>query len=476
MVRTDQAYINQYLVYDEVFEACEACEKACVEADYFLRKEARKSYLDTYFSEALNFGAKKAPVKTENNVFAKIGKAIVTLIEKIKAAIIHIKDSIFGTQKKTEAANKALQKIFAENPEMKKTIMKGIKKEWFTIYDVAAYKNDIMGLIKMVDQAKIDNQTAMDKFQDMTDKVKKGVVTGAAITGGLSILKGITEINKSRTSLQSTMEAMQHMAEAIKDDTTNKGKDPHSITTVARILGGAVKVLIGLDKNYETNAERAAKAAEEQAKAEAEAKAKQKDADDAESRRRNDESYQWKVDAHNRELSRNAAEDAARQEEAKKKEEEAKRKAETDAYNASVDTTNSTFIRRRDAAQRAIDDYNKKVELYVNYAASQNCTSTTDNRYTSLKNDVEKAFNRISETYSDFVSGGVRDSMRIGFVGRVDRLVTSKSNKMPDVHDIEDTINYGQRIVFNPSGKGSSNKSSSSNGNSFRVKRKNKKS
>ena len=478
MVRTDQAYINQYLVYDEAFEACEACEKACVEADYFLRKEARKSYLDTYFSEALNFGAKKAPVKTENNVFAKIGKAIVTLIEKIKAAIIHIKDSIFGTQKKTEAANKALQKIFAENPEMKKTIMKGLKKEWFTIYDVAAYKNDVVGLIKMVDQAKIDNQTAMDKFQEITDKVKKGIITGGAITGGLGILKGITEINKSRTSLQDTMEAMQHMAEAIKDDTTNKGKDPNSVSTKARILGGAVKVLMGLDKNYETNAEKAAKLAEEQAKAEADVKAKQKEDDDAENKRRNDESYQWKVDAHNRELARNAAEDAARQEDAKKKEEEAKKKAETDAYNASVDTTNRSFIRRRDSAQRAIDDYNKKVELFVNYAASQACTSTDDDRFKSLRDDVEDAFSRISNTYSEFVKGGVRDSIRSAFIGTVAQMVTRKGNKMPKEHEVEDAINKGQKLFFNPNGNGSSNNSSSSSsgGNSFRVKRKNKKS
>lgn len=435
MVRTDQAYINQYLVYDEVFEACEACEKACVEADYFLRKEARKNYLDTYFSEALNFGAKKSPAKTEDNIFAKIGKAIVNLIEKIKNAIKHIKDSIFGTQKKTEAANKALQKIFAENPEMKKTIMKGLKKEWFTIYDVAAYKNDIMGLIKMVDQAKIDNQTAMDKFQDMTDKVKNGVVTGAAITGGLSILKGITEINKSRTSLQSTMEAMQHMAEAIKDDATNKGKDPHSISTIARILGGAVKVLIGLDKNYETNAEKAVRLAEEHDK---------------------------------------AKEDAARQEEAKKKEEEAKKQAETDAYNQSVDATNKAFIRRRDSAQRAIDDYNKKVELFVNYAASDACTSTTDNHFISLKKDVEDAFSRISDTYSEFVKGGVRDSIRSAFIGKVAQMVTRKGNKMPGEHEVEDAINKGQKLFFNPNGNGSSNNgSSSTNGSkSFRVRRK----
>lgn len=451
MVRTDQAYINQYLVYDEVFEACDACEKACVEADYFLRKEARKNYLDTYFSEALNFGAKKSSAKTEDNIFAKIGKAIVTLIEKIKNAIKHIKDSIFGTQKKTEAANKALQKIFAENPEMKKTIMKGLKKEWFTIYDVAAYKNDIMGLIKMVDQAKIDNQTAMDKFQDMTDKVKKGIVTGAAITGGLSILKGITEINKSRTSLQSTMEAMQHMAEAIKDDTTNKGKDPNSISTKARILGGAVKVLVGLDKNYETNAERAAKAAEDQAKAEADAKAKQRESEAAIDRQRRDTEYQRHEEEYQRnETARKAAE---------------QRQAEADAYNASVNTTNAAFTRRRDSAQKAIDDYNKKVEQCVRYAASQQCSGLSDNHYTQLRDAVEDAFNRIQNTYSDFVNGDVRDTMRIGIIGRINSMVVRKGNSMPAEHDIEDTINYGQRFVFNPNGRNNSNNQTGRNNN-----------
>lgn len=443
MVRTDQAYINQYLVYDEVFEACDVCEKACVEADYFLRKEARKSYLDTYFSEALNFGAKKTPAKTNTNVFAKIGKAIVDLIKKIKAAIIHIKESIFGTQKKTEAANKALQKILAENPEMKKTIMKGIKKEWFTIYDVAAYKNDVVGLIKMVDQAKIDNQTAMDKFQEITDKVKKGVVTGAAVTGGLSILKGITEINKSRTSLQSTMEAMQHMAEAIKDDASNNGKDPNAVTTKARILGGAFKVLAGLDKNYETNAEKAAKLAEEQARQDAEKKAQQKEADAAIDRQRHEEAYQ--------------RDEAARKEAEKKK-------AESDAYNASVDSTNASFKRRRDSAQRAIDDYNKKVELCVKYAASQQCSGLSDSHYIKLREDLEEAFERIQYTYNDFVNGTVTDTMRTGITGRINNMVHGKKNKMPGVHEIEDLINYGQRFVFNPNGRnGNSNKGRNNN-------------
>lgn len=267
MVRTDQAYINQHLVYDEVFEACEACEKACVEADYFLRKEARKSYLDTYFSEALNFGAKKAaPAKEESNIFAKIGKAIVTLIEKIKAAIKHITDSILGTQRRTEKANKDLQKILAENPEMKKTIMKGLKKEWFTVYDVASYKNDVVGLIKMVDQAKIDNATAMDKLKEAGEKFKKGAIAAGAIGVGIgSTLKVVTEINKQRKSLGEMITDFQKLCEQKKDEAEKQGKPSNIITTSIRILTSAVQVALGIDKTCENNAKGAAEVVEQAA-------------------------------------------------------------------------------------------------------------------------------------------------------------------------------------------------------------------
>ena len=267
MVRTDQAYINQYLVYDEVFEACEACEKTCVEADYFLRKEARKSYLDTYFSEALNFGAKKAaPAKEESNIFAKIGKAIVTLIEKIKAAIKHITDSILGTQRRTEKANKDLQKILAENPEMKKTIMKGLKKDWFTVYDVASYKNDVVGLIKMVDQAKIDNATAMDKLKEAGEKFKKGAIAAGAIGVGIgSTLKVVTEINKQRKALGEMITDFQKLCEQKKEEAEKQGKPSNIITTSIRILTSAVQVALGIDKTCENNAKDAAEVAEQAA-------------------------------------------------------------------------------------------------------------------------------------------------------------------------------------------------------------------
>lgn len=253
MVRTDQAYINQYLVYDEVFEACEACEKACVEADYFLRKEARKSYLDTYFSEALNVGAKKND-KTEDNIFAKIGKAIVTLIEKIKKGIKHITDAILGSERRNAKTNSAVQKIIAENPELKKDIIKGVRNEWFTSYDVAGYKNDIIGLINMIDQAKIDNATAMDKFKMSTEKFRKGTVKVIAGAGAATALfKFVTELNNQRKALRDMATDVQKLCEKKKEEAEKKGKDAGVISNVLRIITSTIQVLFGIDKQLEDN-------------------------------------------------------------------------------------------------------------------------------------------------------------------------------------------------------------------------------
>lgn len=257
MVRTDQAYINEYLVYDEVFEACEACERACVEADYFMMKQARRDYLDAYFSEALNFG--KKPQQEETNIFAKLGKAIVTLLNKIRDFIRKITDAILGTQRRTAKANSAIQKIIADNPELKNKILKGVKKEWFTIYDVAAYKNDVIGLINMMDQAKIDNATAMDKFKEATAKLGKGTMTALAGTGGvLGAIKCIGEITKSRDAISKTSKSLENMTKVVQSEVEKaakeKGQDPNGFrakaTTKVRILSGAIQVLIGYDKKY----------------------------------------------------------------------------------------------------------------------------------------------------------------------------------------------------------------------------------
>lgn len=259
MVKTDQSYINQYLTYDLVFEACDACERACIEADYLLRKSQRDAYLNSFFEASL-FGKKKDPVvkKTdaaEDNFFAKIGKAISDLIKKITDFIKDIGAAITGKQRDIDADTKAVNKIIAENPELKNTIVKGIKKEWFTKHDVAAYKNDIVGLINMLDQGKIDNETAIDKFNDATKKFVTGAKDAAIATLTISgAMKLASNINNFRTENKKLADDLRKSAEEIKDATAKAGKNPKSISTQVKILTNALKVIVGIDREQDTAA------------------------------------------------------------------------------------------------------------------------------------------------------------------------------------------------------------------------------
>lgn len=260
MVKTDQSYINQYLKYDLVFEACDECERACIEADYLLRKSQRDAYLNSFFEASL-FGKKKDPVvkkadAAEDNFFAKIGKAISDLIKRITDFIKDIGAAITGKQRDIDTDTKAVNKIIAENPELKNTIVKGIKKEWFTKHDVAAYKNDIVGLINMLDQGKIDNETAMDKFNESTKKFVTGAKDAAVATLTISgAMKLASNINNFRTENRKLADDLRKSAEEIKDATTKAGKNPKSISTQVKILTNALKVIVGIDQEQDAAAD-----------------------------------------------------------------------------------------------------------------------------------------------------------------------------------------------------------------------------
>lgn len=286
MVKTDQSYINQYLKYDLVFEACDECERACIEADYLLRKSQRDAYLNSFFEASL-FGKKKDPVvkkadAAEDNFFAKIGKAISDLIKRITDFIKDIGAAITGKQRDIDADTKAVNKIIAENPELKNTIVKGIKKEWFTKHDVAAYKNDIVGLINMLDQGKIDNESAMEKFNDATKKFVNGAKNAAIASLTISgAMKLASNINNFRTENKKLADDLRKSAEDIKDATTKAGKNPKSISTQVKILTNALKVIVGIDKKQSTvaddlaNLAKNANAAVAEVNSEADAKARQ---------------------------------------------------------------------------------------------------------------------------------------------------------------------------------------------------------
>ena len=133
--------------------------------------------------------------------------------------------------------------------------MKGIKKEWFTKHDVAAYKNDIVGLINMLDQGKIDNETAMDKFNESTKKFVTGAKDAAVATLTISgAMKLASNINNFRTENKKLADDLRKSAEDIKDATTKAGKNPKSISTQVKIITNALKVIVGIDQKQDAAA------------------------------------------------------------------------------------------------------------------------------------------------------------------------------------------------------------------------------
>jgi hypothetical protein len=368
MVKTDQSYINQYLKYDLVFEACDECERACIEADYLLRKSQRDAYLNSFFEASL-FGKKKDPVvkkadAAEDNFFAKIGKAISDLIKRITDFIKDIGAAITGKQRDIDADTKAVNKIIAENPELKNTIVKGIKKEWFTKHDVAAYKNDIVGLINMLDQGKIDNESAIEKFNDATKKFVNGAKNAAIASLTISgAMKLASNINNFRTENKKLADDLRKSAEEIKDSTTKAGKNPKSISTQVKILTNALKVIVGIDQKQDT----AAKELQDQAAV----------------------------------LKRQAKEtDAA-----------------VNAVNSEADTK-----ARQDAA-KAVKDYNDAASALLDAAIKH----ADDKEYSAAKTDYITKYRTITDNLHDYVDG--LDKMQVNyhsFLKQCDDIHTSK--------------------------------------------------
>ena len=368
MVRTDQSYINQYLKYDLVFEACDACERACIEADYLLRKSQRDAYLNSFFEASL-FGKKKDPVvkkadDAEDNFFAKIGKAISDLIKKITDFIKDIGAAITGKQRDIDADTKAVNKIIAENPELKNTIVKGIKKEWFTKHDVAAYKSDIVGLINMLDQGKIDNETAIDKFNESTKKFVTGAkdtaIAALTISGAMKLA---SNINNFRSENKKLADDIRSMAEKTRDDVTKAGKNPKSISTQVKILTNALKVIVGLDRQQDAAAD---------------------------------------------ELKNQAA----------------KLKKQTNETNAAVNAVNSEAdVKARQDAADAVKEYNAAASALLDAAIKH----ADDKEYSTARGDYIKKYRTITDNLYDYVDG--LDKMQVNysnFLSQCDDFHTSK--------------------------------------------------
>jgi hypothetical protein len=133
--------------------------------------------------------------------------------------------------------------ILAKNPQLKKQVAEGIKKEWFTYRDVAAYEKDVAGLINMLDQKAIDNATFLDRMSKAADKFNKSaapiISVGCTIAGLVTLVPKMLKGCKETTDF---LGSMNGQLEKIKEETENNRTDKNQDHITAKV--NAIRTVI----------------------------------------------------------------------------------------------------------------------------------------------------------------------------------------------------------------------------------------
>lgn len=206
-MKTNHKYINEYLLSDEVMEACQECENSIIWDMYEYNNKIRQIKLNSFFESSSDESA--LVEKEKKNILYKIGEAISKIINKLADFIKKIFNTITGRTRDIQSDAQKVDQLIAMHPELRDQIYKGLKEEWFTYKDILQYENDTFALMDMLEKNIIDHRTFTDKMQAAADKFEKsakpvikivGTIGGVAIVGG-QICKGCSQIKETIDNL-----------------------------------------------------------------------------------------------------------------------------------------------------------------------------------------------------------------------------------------------------------------------------------
>lgn len=204
-MRTCYSYINEYELFDNVFESMEDTQRNIICSIYDFNSKKHQRELNAFYNESVVSELELFNEKEGDNLFAKIGNSILELVNKIKNFLNNIKEKLFGKeeQKEVESDVQIVNKIVSQNPQLRNQVCEGIKNEWFTYGDIAKYADDVIALTNMLEKNVIDHQTFKDKLKAKNEAfVKNGkaiIATGAVVGGLLAIVPKVLKHGKECT-------------------------------------------------------------------------------------------------------------------------------------------------------------------------------------------------------------------------------------------------------------------------------------
>lgn len=222
-MKTNTEYINEFSLCDQVIETLESVERDLVAASYKYETKCRQLDLNSFFAESNEYDL--ILEQEQDGFLAKIGKAVIQIVEAIANFIRDIGAKITGNAKESRDVNDVVNKMIIEHPELKDEIVKGINKNWYTMRDVASFEKDIIGLTNMLKQKAIDHKTFKEKlgdrckaFSNSAAPILNGAATAGAIIGLPAVLhKKATASKDSLSKLQKVFKETSEMYEKNRD-------------------------------------------------------------------------------------------------------------------------------------------------------------------------------------------------------------------------------------------------------------------
>ena len=224
-MKTNTSFIHEYDILDDftdcVVESVGTLEECTNEYNSLVREYELKSFFEG--------SQKEAPVAVKKEgIFTRIGNTIINLIKGIGKILTAFIEKFTKKNKEIETDEVIVNRLCSQHPEIRQQVIEGIEKDWFTYHNVAAYKNDIVGLCMMLKQKKIDNKTFREKcgekFRSFIEKGRTLLVAGATVAGIMTL------IPRMRTAYKECKETMNGVKKNLEKQQQSLNK--HSKTSV----------------------------------------------------------------------------------------------------------------------------------------------------------------------------------------------------------------------------------------------------
>lgn len=235
---TTYEYIHEWDFYEEAMSAADFLIRESTVAAFEHKHELELAEKKVMFENADYDVLVEA---ANENFFARIGNAILKLIEKIKEFVKNIFDKFVSKkQNKQREENIAIIKNYStKDPEFQKKVLEALENGDITYKDVKELNDGVTSLKKLFDQNDIDGEVVNKKVNDLCDKVERsapvrigktlgtvaaavgGVVTlSGLVIGGVNIASGMIDTGKK---MKSHVDAAEKLVRARSHYLNDKG-------------------------------------------------------------------------------------------------------------------------------------------------------------------------------------------------------------------------------------------------------------